>query len=96
MKRSRTCSGVATAFFYEPLGHGPLQASYLQGKDLSVPAGAFGRSLSNPALTGDPDHYLLGGDTTGTTRIIFNGVDAAGRPIVVSTPRTTLLTKWTP
>ncbi|MGH9142557.1 MAG: M4 family metallopeptidase, partial [Vicinamibacterales bacterium] len=57
--------GVATAFFYEPLGNGPLQASYLQGKDLSVPAGAFGRSLSNPALTGDPDHYLLrfiGGD----------------------------------
>ena len=57
--------GVATAFFYEPPGNAALQASYLQGKDLTVPAGAFARSLSNPQSTGDPDHYILrfvGGD----------------------------------
>lgn len=57
--------GVATAFFYQPAGNAPLQASYLEGKDLTVPAGAFGRSLSNPRSLGDPDHYVLrfiGGD----------------------------------
>jgi thermolysin len=57
--------GVATAFFYLPPGNAPMQASYLQGKDLSVPSGAIGRSLSNPRSTGDPDHYTLrfvGGD----------------------------------
>jgi bacillolysin len=57
--------GVATAFYFEPLGSAPLQASYLQGRDLTVPAGAFARSMSDPRSTGDPDHYLLrftGGD----------------------------------
>jgi Zn-dependent metalloprotease len=57
--------GVATAFFYLPAGNGPLQASYLEGKDLTVPPGAFARSLSNPLSTADPDHYTLrfvGGD----------------------------------
>jgi thermolysin len=58
--------GVATAFYYEPPGNGVLQASYTLGKELSVPLGAFGiRSLSNPASSGDPDHYLarfIGGD----------------------------------
>ena len=57
--------GVATAFFYQPPGNSPLQASYLEGKDLTVPPGSFSRSLSNPLSTGDPDHYLLrniGGD----------------------------------
>jgi Zn-dependent metalloprotease len=57
--------GVSTAFFYQPPGSAPLQASYLQGKDLTVPSGAFARSMSNPAATGDPDHYVLrniGGD----------------------------------
>ena len=57
--------GVATAFLYQPPGSAPLQASYLQGKDLTIPSGAFARSLSNPLSTGDPDHYLLrfvGGD----------------------------------
>jgi Zn-dependent metalloprotease len=51
--------GTATAFFHEPAGNGPLQASYMQGRDLSVPGGALGRSLSNPASTRDPDHYSL-------------------------------------
>src|SRR4029450_11170698 len=57
--------GVATAFFHEPAGTGPLNANYLQGNALTVPAGAIGRSLSNPLSTGDPDHYtgrIIGGD----------------------------------
>ena len=57
--------GAATAFFYRPAGNGPLQASYLHNKDVSVPAGIFSRSLSNPLSTGDPDHYtqrFIGGD----------------------------------
>ena len=33
--------GVSTTFFYQPAGSGPLQASYLLGKDLTVPSGAF-------------------------------------------------------
>jgi len=57
--------GVSTAFFYEPAGSGPLRASYLIGRDLSVPAGALSRSISTPRATGDPDHYtqrVIGGD----------------------------------
>jgi Zn-dependent metalloprotease len=58
--------GVATSFFYQPPGNAALQASYLVGKDLAVPSGAIlTRSISNPASTNDPDHYLqriLGGD----------------------------------
>jgi thermolysin len=57
--------GVSTSFFYQPAGNAALQASYFEGKDLTVPAGVFGRSLSNPASTADPDHYLqriIGGD----------------------------------
>ncbi|HZR26710.1 MAG TPA: M4 family metallopeptidase [Vicinamibacterales bacterium] len=49
--------GVSTAFYYLPAGNGPMQASYFQGKDLTVPSGFFGRSMSNPQSTGDPDHY---------------------------------------
>ena len=57
--------GVSASFFYQPAGNAALQASYFEGKDLTVPAGVFGRSLSNPASTADPDHYLqriIGGD----------------------------------
>ncbi|HMB81819.1 MAG TPA: M4 family metallopeptidase [Vicinamibacterales bacterium] len=58
--------GVATSFFYQAPGNGALQASYVIGKDLSVPSGSFPiRSLSNPLVNGDPDHYSLrfiGGD----------------------------------
>jgi thermolysin len=58
--------GVATSFYYQPPGNAALQASYVIGKDLSVPSGAFSiRSLSNPAVNGDPDHYtqrFLGAD----------------------------------
>ena len=49
--------GVATAFFHRPPGAGPLNASYVQGNALTVPAGLLGRSLSNPSQNGDPDHY---------------------------------------
>ena len=57
--------GVSTMFFYQPPGSGPLQASYLLGKDLTVPSGALSRSISNPASTGDADHYtrrIIAGD----------------------------------
>ncbi|HMD35092.1 MAG TPA: M4 family metallopeptidase, partial [Vicinamibacterales bacterium] len=46
-------------------GSAPLQASYVQGRDLTVPAGFIGRNLANPIQSGDPDHYtkrILGGD----------------------------------
>jgi len=46
--RTFSNSGVSTAFFFEPVGPGPLAASYSEGRDLTVPAGAFSRSLSNP------------------------------------------------
>ena len=65
--------GTATAFFYEPAGSGPLNASYIQGRDLTIPSGLIGRSMSNPAQTQDPDHYTrrnIGGDPH------FNGVIA--------------------
>jgi Zn-dependent metalloprotease len=58
--------GVSTSFFYQPPGNAALQASYVVGKDLSVPSGSFAiRSLSNPLSLGDPDHYtfrFIGGD----------------------------------
>ncbi len=65
--------GVSTRFAYQPAGDSALQASYTQGRDLTVPAGAFvpgygiylARSIANPASTRDPDHYIqrnMGGD----------------------------------
>jgi len=57
--------GTSAAFFHEPAGSAPLNASYLQGRDLTVPPGLLGRSLSNPIQTQDADHYtlrVLGGD----------------------------------
>ena len=65
--------GVSTAFFYEPAGAAPLNASYFAGRDLTVPPGLLGRSISNPAQTQDADHYTrrnIGGDPH------FNGVIA--------------------
>ena len=50
--------GVSTTFFFQPTGDGPMQASYLLGKDLTVPSGLiFSRLLRNPAETANPDHY---------------------------------------
>ena len=57
--------GVSTAFFYQPVGSGVLQASYVQGRDLTVPSGVFSRSLNDPAATGDANHYtrrIIAGD----------------------------------
>src|SRR5262245_50579865 len=57
--------GVSTAFYYQPIGTAALQASYLLGKDLSVPSGLLARSLSNPSATHDADHYtnrIIAGD----------------------------------
>jgi len=44
-------------FFFQPAGSGPLQADYRAGEDIVTPGGV--RSLANPALFGDPDHYSL-------------------------------------
>ena len=57
--------GISTAFFYEQPGPGVLQASYLLGKSLTIPGGAFvpylgiflARALDNPSQTNNPDHY---------------------------------------
>jgi len=57
--------GVSAAFYQLPAGTAPMTASYMQGRDLTVPAGLLGRSLSNPASTRDPDFYsqrIIGGD----------------------------------
>jgi len=54
--------GVSTSFFFQTPGNSALQASYVIGKDLSVPSGAvLIRSLSNPPA----DHYtkrVIGAD----------------------------------
>jgi Zn-dependent metalloprotease len=50
--------GASTMFFFQPVGSGAMQASYLLGKDLTVPSGLiFSRSMSNPSATANPDHY---------------------------------------
>jgi Zn-dependent metalloprotease len=49
--------GMSTAFFHLTAGSGPLQASYLEGKDLTVPSGVFLPYLRNPAQTDNPQHY---------------------------------------
>ena len=63
--------GASAAFFQLPAGATPVTASYLLGRDLTVPPGALARSMSNPASTRDPDFYTqrnIGGDPH------FNGV----------------------
>ena len=42
-------------FFFQPAGSGALRAEYLLGEDVIRPGGI--RSMANPALFGDPDHY---------------------------------------
>jgi bacillolysin len=53
--------GKSVEFFYHPPGSGVGQADYVIGKDISraVRPGALNgdRSLADPALYGDPDHY---------------------------------------
>ena len=65
--------GASAAFFQLPAGSTPVTASYLLGRDLTVPPGLLARSMSNPASTRDPDFYTqrnIGGDPH------FNGVIA--------------------
>jgi bacillolysin len=47
--------GTSVEFFYRPPGTGLRQADYLLGEDIVRPGGD--RSLANPGLFGDPDHY---------------------------------------
>jgi len=64
--------GKSVEFFYHAAGGAPGQADYVIGKDVvrGVSAGALNgiRSMANPALYGDPDHYTkrsLGADDSG-------------------------------
>jgi len=47
--------GTSAEFFFQPPGSGLRQADYLIGEDISRPGGD--RSMANPGLYGDPDHY---------------------------------------
>jgi thermolysin len=47
--------GTGAEFFYQAAGTGLRQADYLIGEDIIRPGGL--RSMSNPGLFGDPDHY---------------------------------------
>jgi thermolysin len=47
--------GVSVKFFFQPAGTGLMQANYELGSDVVRPGGI--RSLDNPAVFGDPDHY---------------------------------------
>ena len=53
--------GKSVEFFYHPLGSAAGQADYVIGKDIArgVRPGALSgeRSMANPGLYGDPDHY---------------------------------------
>jgi thermolysin len=53
--------GTSIEFFFQPSGSGLMKADYLIGEDV-VTAGTSGtlngvRSMENPALYGQPDHY---------------------------------------
>ncbi len=54
--------GTAIEFYYQPAGNGSMQADYLSGEDIAT-AATFPlngiRSMQNPALFGDPDHYSV-------------------------------------
>ncbi|HET7695930.1 MAG TPA: M4 family metallopeptidase [Vicinamibacterales bacterium] len=47
--------GTSVEFFFQPAGSGDLRADYLCGEDIARPGGL--RSMENPQLHGDPDHY---------------------------------------
>ena len=47
--------GTSAEFFYQTAGSGPLRADYSMGEDVITPGGI--RSMDNPALFGQPDHY---------------------------------------
>jgi thermolysin len=47
--------GTSVEFFFQPPGNGRGQADYLFAEDVVRPGG--GRSMANPTLYGQPDHY---------------------------------------
>ncbi|HEV7502353.1 MAG TPA: M4 family metallopeptidase [Vicinamibacteria bacterium] len=47
--------GTSAEFFFQPAGSGPLKADYQLGEDITTPGAV--RSMDNPALFGQPDHY---------------------------------------
>jgi thermolysin len=53
--------GTSVEFFMQPPGNGPMQADYLIGEDIVVGVTTRAlngiRSMANPALYGQPDHY---------------------------------------
>lgn len=54
--------GISVKFFYHAGGTGPLKANYSMGADISIPVvpGALpagDRSMENPGVYGQPDHY---------------------------------------
>jgi thermolysin len=61
---------TSVEFFFQRPGSGTLQADYLIGEDVIRPGGF--RSLANPGLFGDPDHYsrrFTGTDDNGGVHI---------------------------
>lgn len=54
--------GTAVEFYFQPAGNGPMRADYLNGEDIAT-AASFPldgiRSMQNPGLYGDPDHYSI-------------------------------------
>lgn len=55
--------GVGIEFYFQPAGSASLQADYLMGEDVITGTSAFPfngiRSMQNPSLFGDPDHYSV-------------------------------------
>jgi bacillolysin len=49
--------GTNVEFFFQPIGNGLQRADYQLGEDAVRPGGL--RSMDNPGLHGDPDHYSL-------------------------------------
>ena len=47
--------GASVEFFFQPAGNGDLRSDYLVGEDVVKPGGL--RSMENPQVFGDPDHY---------------------------------------
>jgi thermolysin len=61
---------VGAEFFFQRPGTGSQQADYLVGEDVVRPGGI--RSMSNPGVFGDPDHYntrFTGTDDNGGVHI---------------------------
>jgi thermolysin len=47
--------GASVEFYYQPAGSGVMRADYVLGEDVITPGGS--RSMENPGLFGQPDHY---------------------------------------